>query len=96
MTNPKTVQIDYELFKNLVDYARRHYDPEDPQFELIQCGVQKKLDSMFRHDMYSLYKSGASEQERSAARAKYLDEIGLFDDFKWLNSQDANVTRQPF
>ena len=48
---------------------------------------------MLRHDLYSMYKSGASESERSSARKKYLDVIGLFDNFQWPDSQDVNVTR---
>ena len=96
MARPKTIQIDFDLFRDLVDYARRHCDPGDPQYERIEHSVKRKIDAMFRHDMYSMYKSGASEQERAEAREKYLDQIGLFDDFRWLNSQDANVTHQPF
>ena len=48
---------------------------------------------MMRHDLYSLYKSGATEEVRSEARRKYLDEIGLLNSFRWDDEQDMNVTR---
>lgn len=89
----KTIQIDFDLFQDLVVYAIRHGDADDEQFTRIEYGVRKKLDAVLRHDLYSMYKSGASESERSSAREKYLDLIGLFDDFKWPDSQDANITR---
>ena len=91
MKKPKTIQIDYNLFQDLVVYAIRHSDTDDLQFTRIKYGVRKKLDSMLRHDLYSQYKSGASESERSVARKQYLDAIGLFDDSKWPDSLDVNV-----
>ena len=93
MRKPKTVQIDFDLFQDLVVYSIRHSDTNDVQFTRIEYGVRKKLDAMLRHDLYSMYKSGASESERSSARKKYLDVIGLFDNFQWPDSQDVNVTR---
>ena len=96
MQRPKNIQIDFDLFQDLVVYAIRHGDADDAQFTRIEYGVRKKLDAMLRHDLYSMYKSGASESERSSARKKYLDAIGLFDDFMWPDSQDANIThREP-
>ena len=94
MQKPKTIQIDFDLFQDLVVYAIRHGDADDAQFTRIEYGVRKKLDAMLRHDLYSMYQSGASESVRSSARKKYLDAIGLFDDFQWPDGQDANVTRR--
>ena len=92
MQKPKTIQIVFDLFQDLVVYAIRHCDTDDTQFARIEHGVRKKIDSMLRHDLYSMYKAGASESERSVARKQYLDAIGLFDDFRWSDSQDVNVT----
>ena len=92
MQKPKTIQIDFDLFQDLVVYAIRHGDRDDAQFARIEYGVRQKLDAMLRHDFYSMYKSAATESDRSSARKKYLDMIGLFDDFQWPDSQDANVT----
>lgn len=93
MQKPKNIQIDFDLFQDLVAYAIRHSDTDDAQFTRIEYGVRKKLDAMLRHDLYTMYKSGASESERSSARKKYLNAIGLFVDFNWPDSQDVNVTR---
>ena len=94
MQKPKTIQIDFDLFQDLVVYAVRHSNADDMQFVRIEHGVRKKIDSMLCHDLYSMYKAGASESERSVARKQYLDAIGLFDDFRWSDSQGANVTRR--
>ena len=93
MRKPNTIQIDFDLFEDLVVYAIRHSEADDAQFIRIECGVRKKLDSMQRHDVYSTYKSGATESERSSARRKYLDLIGMLDDCKWPDGMDVNVTR---
>ena len=45
-----------------------------------------------RHDLYSLYKSGANKEIRDNARREYLDAIGLLDSFRWTSEQDVNFT----
>ena len=93
MGKPKTIQISYDLFQDLFLYSVRHPDPDAPQFTRLYKGVKEKIEAMMRHDLYSLYKSGATEEVRSEARRKYLDEIGLLNSFRWDDEQDMNVTR---
>ena len=93
MGKPKTIQISYDLFQDLFLYSVRHLAPDDPQFTRLYKGVKEKIEAMMRHDLYSLYKSGATEEIRSEARQKYLDEIGLLDSFRWDDEQDMNVAR---
>lgn len=62
------------------------------QFKRLYAGVRQKLEAMMRHDLYSLYKSGADEGIRAKARQEYLDAIGLSDSFRWGQGQDVNVT----
>ena len=61
-----------------------------------RCGPHRILgvgeEAMMRHDLYSLYKSGADEEIRAKARQEYIDAIGLSDSFRWNQSQDVNVT----
>ena len=92
VSKPKEIQIDYDLFVDLYVYACRHSEHDDPQFKRLYTGVRKKLEAMMRHNLYSLYKTGANEETRSKARQEYLDAIGLFDSFRWNAEQDVNVT----
>lgn len=92
MKKPRSILLDYDLFVDLYIYACRHSEPDDLQFKRLYAGVRHKLDAMMRHDLYSLYKSGADEKIRAKARQEYLDAIGLFDSFRWSQDQDVNVT----
>lgn len=92
MKKPKSILLDYDLFVDLYVYACRHSEPYDLQFKRLYAGVRQKLEAMMRHDLYSLYKSGADEKIRAKARQEYLDAIGLSDSFRWNQSQDVNVT----
>ena len=89
---PKTIQIDFDLFEDLYVYAARHAEPDDLQFNRITVSVKKKLESLMKHELYSLYKAGASEEIRKKAREKYLDAVGILEAFQWTASQDVNVT----
>jgi hypothetical protein len=97
MKKPKNILLDYDLFVDLYVYACRHSEPDDLQFKRLSTGVRQKLEAMMRHDLYSLYKSGADEKIRAKARQEYIDAIGLSDSFRWNQSQDVNVTHSdPF
>ena len=88
----KHVQLDLKLFLDLYVYACRHSDPDDLQFQRICSCAQVKLEAILRHELYSVYKSGTSEEVRKEARRKYLEAIGLQDSFCWPDNQDVNVT----
>ena len=90
---PRTVKLDFDLFKDLYIYAYRHSDADDLQYRRLTAGVQKKLRAMLHHDLYSIYIAGASEEERRSARDLYLDSIGLSDDFRWPDEADVHLNR---
>ncbi len=90
--HPKNILLDFDLFIDLYIYACRHSEQEDLQFQRLRTGVKRKLEAMLRHDLYSLYKSGASEEVRAKAREEYLDAIGLSASFRWSPERDVNVT----
>lgn len=94
MNHPKNVLLDYDLFIDLYVYACRHSEPDDIQFKRLCYGVRKKLEAMTRHNMYSLYKAGVSEQIREKARQDYLNAIGMLDSFRWSPEQDVNVIHE--
>lgn len=93
--SPKNIQIEYSFFLDLISYAFMHEDSADPAYQRINTAFRKKLEAMERHHLYSLYKSGATEEIRSKAREDYLEAIGLQDSFRWENKPDANVTHNP-
>ncbi|MCR4884283.1 MAG: complexin-2 [Clostridiales bacterium] len=92
MQHPRFILLDFDLFVDLYLYACRHSEQDDLQFKRLNTGVRKKLESMMRHDLYSLYKTGANEETRARAKQEYLDAIGLSDSFRWNEEQDVNVT----
>ena len=92
MQRPQSILLDYDLFVDLYVYACRHSEQDDLQFRRLCAGVRRKLEAMMRHDLYSLYKTGANEETRAKARQEYLDAIGLSDSFRWNAEQDVNVT----
>ena len=92
MQRPQNILLDYDLFVDLYVYACRHSEQDDLQFKRLCAGVRKKLEAMMRHDLYSLYKTGANEETRAKARQEYLDAIGLSGSFRWNAKQDVNVT----
>lgn len=93
---PKEIRIDYDLFADLYVYACRHPESDDLQFKRLCSGVKHKLEAMMRHDLYTLYKTGASQEKRSMARREYLDAIGLPGCWQWTDETDANVSRTTF
>ena len=94
-TRPKSIQIEYSFFLDLISHAFQHGDPDDPCFRRIDSAFHRKLEAMERHELYSLYKSGASEEIRDKAREEYLEAIGLRDAYHWSANRDINVVRDP-
>ena len=82
----KQIQVDYDLFRDLVVYALSHEDAGNVLYERIRTGIRRKADAMKRRVAYTAYKTG-----------KDPEFIGLADDFRWPVGQDYNVTRNdPF
>lgn len=76
----KNVQIPYELFLLLLRY---HLMDETDGEEQIQSGLEQKLDSMVRRELYSKSKAAPTAEERENARQKYLDKRGIAESFRW-------------
>ena len=76
----KNVQISYDLFMDLLRY---HLIGDDAGADEIRQGLEKKLDSMVRHELYTKYKATPTEEEREKARKEYLDKRGIQDSFRW-------------
>ena len=76
----KNVQIPYALFMALLRY---HLVEDGSCVDEIRRGLEKKLDSMVRHELYAKYKTAPTEEEREKARKEYLDKRGVPDSFRW-------------
>ena len=76
----KNVQISQELFVALLHY---HLSGENEYEEIIEQGLEQKLDVMLRHELYAQYKTAPNEEQREQARQEYLDRRGVPESFRW-------------
>lgn len=76
----KNVQIPYELFVLLLRY---HLVEDDACLNEIRQGLEQKLDSLVRQELYAKYKTAPTQEEREKARREYLDSRGVPDSFRW-------------
>ena len=76
----KNVQISQELFVALLHY---HLSSENEYEEMIEQGLEQKLDAMLRHELYAQYKTAPTEEQREQARQEYLDRRGVPESFRW-------------
>lgn len=49
----------------------------------IKNGIDKKMDAISRRSYYTEYKTADTDVARERARQKYLDEVGMREDFRW-------------
>lgn len=69
-----------ELFVALLHY---HLSGENEYEEVIEQGLEQKLDAMLRHELYAQYKTAPTEEQREQARQEYLDRRGVPESFRW-------------
>ena len=82
MSKPKTIQIEYDLFLNLILYTAMYPD-HSSLYDQITYGVAQKLRKMAQHDLFGTYKTAATEGERKKALTAYLDSLGIPEDYRW-------------
>ena len=76
----KNIQISEELFYALLKYHLADLDDVLPE---IKQELERKLESMVKRELYVKYKTAPTEEEREAARQKYLDKVGIHQRFRW-------------
>ena len=76
----KSVNISVVLVFYLYDYFI--YGDESKRDEST-ARLNEKMDRMHRHKLYSDSKTADTEDDREAARNKYLDLAGIPDDFRY-------------
>ena len=79
----RQVQIPENLMAKLISYFLILDQPTEELHEAIVKQLDQKVDSLINHDLYTKYKTGATEQEREKARKEYLDRIGIHPDWRW-------------
>ena len=60
---------------------------EDKTFEdEIIDGLEQKINSLVKHELYTKYKTEPTEELREQARQEYLNRRGIPKSFRWNNS----------
>lgn len=93
----KNVQIPQELFIALC----RVYLLGDDDRSLnngIRRALEAKLEALQRHEQFTTYKTADTPEERQKARRRYLDSVGIPEDFRWGDETDEAIRRgeRPF
>lgn len=82
MQKERQIQIPETLFLEICKYfLLEHNSPETKKS--ISRGLSQKLDRIVQHDLYTTYKTAASEEEKEKARREYLEKKGIPDKFRW-------------
>ena len=76
----KNVQIPFPVFRKLLLFHLRHR--EEYAGEIAEY-LKTKLESMVKHDLYTIYKCDTDEERKEKARIKYLDMQGVPKSFRY-------------
>lgn len=80
MNTPKSIQIDFSLFCDLVEYFFN--DGDEYLAQDIQKALERKIDKIIAHQKFSEYKKAPQGEERERLRQEYLDHIGMFKSYR--------------
>jgi hypothetical protein len=78
----RQVQIDLDLFLDLLDYFEGEYQGEEFLADSIRKQLDSKLDKLIARELFTKYKRAPSGPEREAARREYLDRRGIHPDWR--------------
>jgi LmbE family N-acetylglucosaminyl deacetylase len=76
----RKIQIPEKVFYELVKF---HLLGETDAEEEIKTQLEKKLDALADHQLYTRSKKAASQNEREQARKEYLERRGISAAFRW-------------
>lgn len=86
-----SVQIDQDLWADLVRY--HVMDLRDPDVDArIRAGLQRKIDAMVRRQAYTASKTACTPEARERARQRYLDMVGVPEDYRRASDNTTNNT----
>lgn len=80
----RQVQIDFELFCDLLDYfeSEGEYQGAEWLADEIRKQLDSKLDKMIARELFTRYKRTPTGAEREKARQEYLDHKGISRDWR--------------
>lgn len=81
---PKQVQIEFDLFCELLTYFHDHQDEHESgsDFDEIYRKLSDKADKIINRELFSRYKRAATPEERERYRKEYLDKRGISQSFR--------------
>lgn len=84
----KKIQITQDLFVKILKYfySEEFELVDDELFELyrdIKKGIDQKLDAISKRSYYTEYKTADTDEGKEQARQKYLDAVGMHEDFRF-------------
>lgn len=79
----KMIQIPEILFNQMAAYVLIEQARTKELYQQIENGVYEKLDKKTNHELYTKYKTSATDEQREQARQLYLDHVGIQQDFRW-------------
>lgn len=77
----KQIQIDEELFRNLLEYFFNENATNSYQADLIRQQLNDKLDKLIARELFTKYKKAVSSAEREKYRKEYLEHRGISSKF---------------
>ena len=84
----KKIQITQDLFVKILKYfySEEFELVDDELFELyrdIKKGIDQKLDAISKRSYYTEYQTADTDEAKEKARQKYLDAVGMHEDFRY-------------
>ena len=76
----KNIQISEQLFSALLKYHLLEVETVSSE---IKKGLEEKLETVVKRELYTKYKTAPTEEEREKARQEYLEKVGIQKKFQW-------------
>jgi len=80
------IQIPESLFYDIIRYyliaSKGEAIPEELDKRVFN-GLSDKVQKIADREIYTIYKTAPTEEEREKARKKYLDSKGIPESFRW-------------
>ena len=78
----KKICISEKLFMDIFKYFNLD-SPSQELYEDIRTQLDEKILNIQKREAYTKYKTGRTKEEQEKARQKYLDLIGVHEDFRY-------------
>ncbi len=84
----KKIQITQNLFVKILKYFySEEFELDDDElcelYRDIKKDIDQKLDAISKRNYYTEYKTADTDEAKEQARQKYLDAVGMHEDFRY-------------